>query len=77
MVSDMALSSRTPSAGAHPAPGVLILGAHGVAATLAAGVLLAVTGTSGSLCYAAWALCDRVVSGPIVLAADGVTAVSG
>ena len=41
-----------PSIG--PAAAVLILGAHGVAATAAAGVLLTVTGTAGSLSYAAW-----------------------
>ncbi len=52
-----------PSIG--PAAAVLILGAHGVAATAAAGVLLAVTGISGSLCYAAWAITDRLVSGPL------------
>ena len=45
-----------PSIG--PAAAVLILGSHGVAATAAAGVLVAVTGTTGSLCYAAWAIID-------------------
>ena len=50
-----------PSIG--PAAAVLILGAHGVAATAAAGVLLAVTGITGSLCYAAWAVIDRLVAG--------------
>ncbi|MGA2926156.1 MAG: lysylphosphatidylglycerol synthase domain-containing protein [Solirubrobacteraceae bacterium] len=50
-----------PSIG--PAAAVLILGAHGVAATAAAGVLLAVTGITGSLCYAAWAITDRIVAG--------------
>ncbi len=49
-----------PSMG--PAAAVLILGAHGVAVTAAAGVLLAVTGISGSICFAAWAIIDRVVS---------------
>jgi hypothetical protein len=42
-----------------PAAAVLILGSHGVAAVAAAGVLLTVTSTVGSLCYAAWALADR------------------
>jgi uncharacterized membrane protein YbhN (UPF0104 family) len=46
-----------------PAATVLILGANGVAATAAAGVLLTVTGIAGSLCYAAWALTDRIVAG--------------
>lgn len=50
-----------PSIG--PAAAVLILGAHGVAATAAAGVLLAVTGMTGSICYAAWAIVDRLVAG--------------
>jgi uncharacterized membrane protein YbhN (UPF0104 family) len=49
-----------PSVGAAAA--VLILGAHGVAATAAAGVLVTVTGTVGSLSYAAWAIVDRLVS---------------
>lgn len=49
-----------PSVGAAAA--VLILGAHGVAATAAAGVLLTVTGTVGSLTYAAWAIADRMLS---------------
>jgi hypothetical protein len=42
---------------------VLILGAHGIASSAAAGVLLAATGIVGSLCYAAWAVTDRLVSG--------------
>jgi uncharacterized membrane protein YbhN (UPF0104 family) len=43
-----------------PAAAVLILGSHGVAAVAAAGVLLTITSTIGSLCYAAWALADRI-----------------
>jgi uncharacterized membrane protein YbhN (UPF0104 family) len=50
-----------PSLGAAAA--VLILGAHGVAATAAAGLLLTVTATAGSLCYAAWAILDRALAG--------------
>lgn len=50
-----------PSTG--PAAAVLILGVHGVAATAAAGVLLTVTGIVGSLCYAAWAIIDRLLGG--------------
>lgn len=50
-----------PSIG--PAAAVLILGSHGVAASAAAGVLLAVTGMIGSICYATWALADRVAAG--------------
>jgi uncharacterized membrane protein YbhN (UPF0104 family) len=47
-----------PSVGA--AAVVLILGANGVAATAAAGVLLTVTGIVGALCFAAWAALDRL-----------------
>ena len=50
-----------PSLGA--AATVLILGSHGVAATAAAGVMLTVTGTVGSLCYATWAITDRFLAG--------------
>ena len=50
-----------PSIG--PAAAVLILGAHGIAATAAAGVLLTVTGVAGSLSYAAWAITDQIVAG--------------
>jgi Lysylphosphatidylglycerol synthase TM region len=57
-----------PSTG--PAAAVLILGAHGVAATAAAGVLLTVTGIAGSLCYAAWAMTDRIVGGRLNLRPD-------
>jgi uncharacterized membrane protein YbhN (UPF0104 family) len=49
-----------PSTG--PAAAVLILGAHGVAATAAAGVLVTLTGIIGSLMFAAWAITDRVVN---------------
>jgi uncharacterized membrane protein YbhN (UPF0104 family) len=46
-----------PSLG--PAAAVLILGSHGVATAAAAGVLLTVTGTAGTLTYAAWATADH------------------
>jgi hypothetical protein len=46
-----------PSLGTAAA--VLILGAHGVAITAAAGLLLTATATAGSLTYAAWAVSDR------------------
>jgi hypothetical protein len=61
-----------PSIG--PAAAVLILGTHGVAVTAAAGVLLAVTGTFGSLCYAAWAITDRIVAGRLRVSTDVVEA---
>ena len=47
-----------PSTG--PAATVLILGAHGLAAAAAAGVLVTVTGIIGSLIFAAWATVDRI-----------------
>jgi uncharacterized membrane protein YbhN (UPF0104 family) len=67
-----------PSIG--PAAAVLILGAHGLVLTAAAGVLLTVTGTAGSLCYAAWAITDGIAAGrrrirPEVLAIPVVAAV--
>jgi uncharacterized membrane protein YbhN (UPF0104 family) len=49
-----------PSLG--PAAAVLILGSHGVATAAAAGVLLTATSTVGSVCYAAWAVADRLIS---------------
>ncbi len=49
-----------PSTG--PAATVLILGAHGIAATAAAGVLVTLTGIIGSLIFAAWAVSDRVIA---------------
>jgi uncharacterized membrane protein YbhN (UPF0104 family) len=61
-----------PSIG--PAAAVLILGAHGVAATAAAGVLLTVTGTVGSLSYAAWAITDRIVAGRLNTSPEVVVA---
>ena len=47
-----------PSVGAAAA--VLILGSDGVAAAAAAGLLMTVTGTIGSLCFAAWAGADHI-----------------
>jgi hypothetical protein len=59
-----------PSIG--PAAAVLILGAHGVAATAAAGALLTVTGIVGSLCYAAWAITDRLIARRVAVSPDVV-----
>ncbi len=59
-----------PSIG--PAAAVLILGNHGVAATAAAGVLLTVTGVAGTLCYAAWAITDRIVVGRRIAGPEAV-----
>jgi uncharacterized membrane protein YbhN (UPF0104 family) len=54
------------------AAAVLILGSHGVATVAAAGVLLTVTGTVGSLCYAAWAFADRLLAGRLAIAPEAV-----
>ncbi len=61
-----------PSIG--PAAAILILGRHGVAATAAAGVLLTVTGVLGTLCYAAWAVTDRFVTGRLNPSPDAAVA---
>ena len=61
-----------PSIG--PAAAVLILGSHGVADSAAAGVLLAVTGTIGSLGYTAWALGDRLLAGRLSRRTESATA---
>lgn len=47
-----------PSLGAAAA--VVVLGADGVAASAAAGALLTATGALGALCFASWALIDRL-----------------
>ena len=61
-----------PSIG--PAAAVLILGADGVAAAAAAGVLLAVTATVGSISYAAWAITDGIVAGRLSTSPETVVA---
>jgi uncharacterized membrane protein YbhN (UPF0104 family) len=57
-----------PSLGAATA--VLILGANGIAIVAAAGALLTATAAVGALCFAAWALIDRLR--PSVALATGV-----
>jgi hypothetical protein len=52
-----------PSLGAATA--VLILGTDGVAASAAAGALLTATAAAGALCFASWALVDRVWGRPL------------
>lgn len=59
------------------ATSVVILGANGVAVTAAAGALLTATGAVGALCFAAWALVDRLAQSrgtvgesPAAVAAD-------
>jgi hypothetical protein len=59
------------------AAAVLILGAHGVALTAAAGVLLTVTATVGSICYASWAAVDRLLAGRITVTPDVTVAPTG
>jgi uncharacterized membrane protein YbhN (UPF0104 family) len=51
-----------PSLGAAAA--VVILGTNGVAAMAAAGALLTATGAAGALCFASWALVDRLRPSP-------------
>lgn len=51
-----------PSGGA--AATALILGAGGLAAAAAAGAMLTATAAVGALCFAAWALVDRLRSAP-------------
>jgi uncharacterized membrane protein YbhN (UPF0104 family) len=64
-----------PSLGAAAA--VLILGAHGVATAAAAGVLLTATATVGSLCYAGWAVVDRLITRDPTVAPEALLAPSG
>ena len=59
-----------PSTG--PAATVLILGAHGVAAAAAAGVLVTLTGIIGSLIFAAWAAIDSIANRRRAVAAPPV-----
>jgi hypothetical protein len=63
-----------PSTG--PAATVLILGAHGVAATAAAGVLVTLTGIIGSVIFAVWAMSDRIVTRRRTLPASPAAAVA-
>jgi hypothetical protein len=55
-----------PSLGAAAA--VLILGTNGVAASAAAGALLTATAAVGALCFAGWALADRLWPRPTATA---------
>jgi hypothetical protein len=52
-----------PSLGA--ATTVLILGADGMAASAAAGALLTATAAAGALCFASWAIVDRLWGRPL------------
>src|SRR3954451_17102392 len=60
-----------PSLGAATA--VLILGTNGVAASAAAGALLTATAAAGALCFASWALIDRLWMRPAPPAAPALS----
>jgi uncharacterized membrane protein YbhN (UPF0104 family) len=62
LIVSVSLSAFPIGAGVGATATVLILGAHGVADTAAAGVLLTVTGTVGGLCYAIWACGDHILA---------------
>lgn len=62
LIVSVSLSPLPVGAGVGATATVLILGAHGVAATAAGGVLLTVTGTVGALCYAVWACADHALA---------------
>ena len=62
LIVSVSLSAVPVGAGVGAAATILILGAHGVADTAAAGVLLTVTGTVAGLCYAVWACGDHVLA---------------
>ena len=55
------------------ATAVVILGANGVAVTAAAGALLTATGAVGALCFATWALLDRMRPSPAGLPGAAAT----
>jgi hypothetical protein len=64
LIALVSLSMLPVGPGTGAAAAVLILGPHGVAAAAAAGVLLTATGTVGGLCFAAWAVLDRLWCSP-------------
>jgi hypothetical protein len=74
LIVSVSLSPLPVGAGVGATATVLILGAHGVSATAAGGVLLTVTGTVGALCYAGWAGADHARA--IVRAQQGASASS-
>jgi len=82
LIVSVALSPVPIGAGVGATASVLILGAHGVAATAAAGILLTATGTVAALCFASWACMDHLVAARrdgvrIALAAAPPAALSG
>jgi hypothetical protein len=62
LIVSVSLSPLPVGAGVGATATVLILGAHGLSATAAGGVLLTVTGTVGALCYAGWAGADHALA---------------
>jgi len=60
LITMVTLSQLPFGPGVGAAAVVMILGASGVAATAAAGVLLTVTGTAGALAFAGWAGADHL-----------------
>lgn len=63
LIAMVVLSQLPVGPGVGAAAVVLVLGANGLGVTAAAGVLLTATGTAGALCYAGWAVADRMLCG--------------
>jgi uncharacterized membrane protein YbhN (UPF0104 family) len=62
LIVTVSLSPLPIGAGVGATATVLILGAHGVAATAAGGILLTVSGTAAALSYAAWGCGDHLLA---------------
>lgn len=60
LIATAALGLLPVGPGLGAATAVMILGSNGVAVVAAAGALLTATGAAGALCFAAWALVDRL-----------------
>ena len=63
LIATAALGLLPVGPGLVAACAVMILGSNGVAVVAAAGALLTATGAAGSLCFATWALIDRMRRG--------------
>ena len=63
LIATAALGLLPVGPGLVAACAVMILGSNGVAVVAAAGALLTATGAAGSLCFATWALVDRMRRG--------------
>ncbi|MGI9021132.1 MAG: lysylphosphatidylglycerol synthase transmembrane domain-containing protein [Solirubrobacterales bacterium] len=64
LIATAALGLLPVGPGLVAACAVMILGSNGVAVVAAAGALLTATGAAGSMCFAAWALADRLRRSP-------------